>query len=770
MARAWLGSANSKRFTYDLSKLTRHAAILGTTGSGKTVMGKVLLEEALAQGIPVIAIDPKGDIGSLGLARKDFDFRPFGKLTKAQATKTRDHYAKAELPAPLLESLAKTKTRIYTPKSRIGLPVNLTPDLSAPKGFAKLSASDPLAASAFIEPIAASLLSLAGISGSLEERAESFISALITHNWMRGEDLDIERLIEQVKDPSIDGIGSLEVSEVVSDKERQRIAAQLNTIISSPAKRAWSEGEPIDIDSMLKRNTLSVFDLRWATSMTDKQFVAERVMSGIYRALLSKGGSERLRFVLYIDELAGLLPPPPASPPSKRALELLLRQARAFGLGIVVATQNPGDIDSRLFGNIGTRFIGRLRTQVDIEKVATAMDLPPSELREDVSKLSAGSFVVSDAVQNKMHILDARWLASYHRGPLTEQEIGWMNAGDAPKPTDALEKRSATKKNAPKSGAQGTKATTRKASTRKTVSGRTIVKDAKKSKGTVVRRTSHLKQDSIDKQVKELIAIVKKHADSVQLRIELSETPAQKYTPHLRLVVESKKVAGLSLPLQGPFVFDMTSRLIPIGNYLKGRTFSNYIPSDIEITKHVRSVHRAITHARHEAKRELAGTFYASKIIPYASQARSDVEEKNIAHLSDELGPYLRQIDAKSRRTIADLNEQVKSLRSKRRALSHQHTMHRARRMVKRALSDSKLKGRTAQMVDRERRIAAIDTEIAKLKSRIDKERARAATEKEKRREKAYSKAHTQVRSITYRPKNDDLLIHAQVLLIRAKR
>ncbi|MFT4307883.1 MAG: helicase HerA-like domain-containing protein [Candidatus Woesearchaeota archaeon] len=777
MVRAFLGEANSKRFSYELSKLTRHAAILGTTGSGKTVMGKVLIEEALASGVPVIAIDPKGDLGSLGVVHKDFDFRPYGKLTTSRALKVRDHYRQANIPSGLVDSLTKVTTTVYTPKSQVGRAVNLTPDLSAPKRFAHLSASNPIAAAGFVEPIAASLLSLAGISGSLEERAESFIAALILHSWNEGRDLDIPALIAHVKDPMIDGIGSLSVGEVVSDKERTRIAAQLNTIISSPAKRAWSLGDPLDMESMLSKKTLSVFDLRWATSQSDKQYVAERIMSELYRALLSRGGSSRLRYVLYIDELAGLLPPPPASPPSKRALELLVRQARAFGLGIVVATQNPGDIDSRLFGNIGTRFIGRLRTSMDIEKVAIAMDLPPSQLREEVSALTAGGFVVNDAVDNRMSVLRCRWLASFHEGPLSEREVGWVNDG-APAPAEPLPKpsRSAAASKDAKTSAKGAKGRTTRGTNKSgagkaepsRIAGKNIVRDAKRAKHTTVSRTQHL-APSVDKQIKNLIGLVKKHADDVQLKVEISERPAQSYTPHLRLVVAPKPLRGLELPIQGPFVFDMTSRLIPIGNYLKGKTFSTYVPSDISIEKHARSVMKAVTYARHEAKRELAGTFYESKLTAFASPSRSEVEDMNHRFLSEELTPFLRQIDAKARRDIDDLKARISALRTKRSSLNREHTIHRARRAMRRVLTDQKLKKRTAQMQERERRMAMIDKEIAQLKKRIETVKERASEQKERRKARVYEKAHSQVRSIRYRPTNDDLRIHAQVLLVRSR-
>lgn len=768
MARAWLGTSKAKRYSYDLSKLTRHAAILGTTGSGKTVMGKAIIEEALASGVPVIALDPKGDIGSLGVVRKDFDFRPFGALTKAAASKLRDRARQAGIPSELVEKLARVRTRIYTPKSRVGLPVNLTPDLSAPKGFARLARDDPLAASSFVEPIAASLLSLAGVSKALEERAASFVAALLAHGWERGRDLDIPGLIERVKAPGIEAIGTLAVSEVVSDKERARLAAQLNTIVSSPAKRAWAVGEPLVMRDLLKPRTLSVFDLRWATSIEDKRYVAERVMSELYRELLGRGGSEKLRYVLYIDELAGLLPPPPASPPSKRSLELLIRQARAFGLGIVIATQNPGDIDARVFGNIGTRFIGRLRTAADLEKVATAMDIAPSELREPVSKLRAGGFVVSDAVDNRLQPIEARWLASFHRGPLTEREIGWINGGDAPEPAEPLPKTPNAR--SPKSAKRGTK-TARKGSSKpaKKVSGSRIVRDSKKTRNATVRKTTHLTEGDADKRVKELLAVVKKHCDDVQLKVELSDHEQQRYTPHLRLVVGSKPFHGIDLPLQGPFVFDMTSKLIPIGNYLKGKTFSTYVPQDIGIDQHARSVLMAVTYARQEAKRELSGTFYESTIVPFASASRSEVEDANHARLSEELGPALRQIDAKSRAKVADLNDRIKALRQKRRSLTNKHRMHKARRAVTRALTDAKLKKRTAAMAERERRIAQIDREIDQLKSRIAAERSRAADAKEKKRAAAYQKAHTQVRTLRYRPTNDDLAIHAQVLLVRAR-
>jgi hypothetical protein len=427
-----IGSKDSKDIKYEINDLTKHAAVLGTTGSGKTVMCKVLIEEALLKGIPVIAIDPKGDISGLGIHSKDFDFRPFLSKSKAESV-AKKYFSSHKVKPPLFAH----KTIVFTPKSKAGKQISLMPDLSCPKNFSKIK-EDNSVVSALVEPISDSLVSLAGITSN-KDKVQTLISQIILDSWSSSKDLSINSLIKQLISPQFSSIGSLNLEDFMKEKDRMKAASSINLLLSSPSKKVWSEGSPLSSSDMLKKGSLNIFDLRFCHSQHEKQFVVEQVLQDLYKFLLEKGGSQNLKYILYIDELAGLLPPPPSNPVSKKLLETLIRQARAFGLGIVVATQNPGDIDYKILGNIGSRFIGKLRTDNDIEKVASATDNKPSELKAVIGSLKTGEFFLNNAVRNKNVKFKTRWLYTLHQGPLKEAEIGWINnPSSIPKPQGSL--------------------------------------------------------------------------------------------------------------------------------------------------------------------------------------------------------------------------------------------------------------------------------------------------------------------------------------------
>ncbi|MFH1401037.1 MAG: helicase HerA-like domain-containing protein, partial [Nanoarchaeota archaeon] len=610
MARAHIGNIGAKPFFYELNTLTRHAAVLGTTGSGKTVMCKVLIENCMARGIPIIAIDPKGDIGSLAVTDKHFDFRPYGGMDArraiALAQKTARTIKAQGVDTSIMGALARTATTIYTPKSRIGTAVNLLPNLTAPDSFAAKTTQDPGIIADFVEPVSGSILQLAGIKGGSREKAQTLIAQILTHHWNEGNDLGVAQLIAQINDPPFQTIGPLAVDDFLKETERLKIAAQINLILTSPSKTAWSQGKALNMRAMLTAGTLSVFDLRHCAGTEEKQFAVEHVMQELYKHLLHLGGTEKLRYVLYIDELAGLLPPPPSSPPSKKLLELLIRQGRAMGLGIIVATQNPGDIDYKVLGNIGTRFIGKLRTENDIIKVATATDLAPARLKAMVAELRGGDFICNNSVSNSTKAIHARWLLTYHGGPLSAKEIGWINDHStlAQRTPITIPKTETVSRVKPKGY----------------VSTKTILRwhapTAKKKRGAPSRTVT-------DTTLGKLIRQVKRHADDSTMKISLVR--AERYVPHLRIVIEARPIKGLDLDLQGPYVFDLTSKAIPIGNYLSTLVWRQYTESDLAISPIRRSVNSAFDYAVREARRGLRRTYHESTIQQARSEDRAEV-------------------------------------------------------------------------------------------------------------------------------------------------
>lgn len=733
-----IGTANNRNLSFDLSKLTRHAVVLGTTGSGKTVMGKVLIEEALQKNIPVIALDPKGDIGSLAVIDKDFDFRPFAK-PKQRAEKVAAEYRDAflEQARPDFEKLKKVKTTIFTPKSNNGIAVSLLPDLSAPKKF---NLDDPNIVSDFVEPISASIIGLAGVKGAGAEKGQSLISSIIIDYWEKKKDLSIKKLVSCIISPPFEDIGSLPLDDFMKEAERKKLAASINLILSSPAKKAWQHGEKLDMQQMLSKGNLSVFDLRFCAH-DEKQFVAGQLMQELYKFLVRKGGSQRLRYILYIDELAGLLPPPPASPPSKKLLELLIRQARAFGLGIIVSTQNPGDIDYRVLGNIGTRFIGRLRTAKDIEKVATAMDIVPSKLKESVSKLKIGDFVLNDAVSNRMTLMHARWLVSYHRGPLKPDEIRMVNEGDRPKEGEL--KIRAPKKSKP----------TPKLKRPQVVRTRTVIREPK------IRKT-----DGLQYTIKQ----VKKHADHTQVKIKLSSSKI--FTPHLKIVIEPKRILGLDLSLQGPYVFDLSSRMIPIDNYLKNLSWSEYINEDVDIARPKYSIEKTFRYSMNEARLSLRRPYYESTITYAKSVSREKVEKANLEHIMQELKFRIQRVDERANLKKQDIDDKIRRNNEQIRLLNSRLTKLKAQRMIKRVIGGRRLSKRPKEVVDKERRIKSLQRQNARLRKEKSSVTEKRFERKDSAKYKAKQKAASCIKRRIYRPYRNDMIIHATILLVPRRR
>lgn len=765
MAKANIGLHNGRKLSFELNTLTKHCVVLGTTGSGKTVMGKVLMEEALQRGIPIIAIDPKGDIGGLGVANRDFDFRPFIGTGLKKSEKTALEYKKSlkyfGISVEGATKLSKIKTTIYTPKSTAGVSVSLIPDLSAPKNFKKLSEDDPNFIADFVEPVSASVLQLAGVTGSRKEKAQSLISSILVHYWNDQRNMTVERLIQDVIAPPFETIGSLSLEDFLNEKERKKLASAINLLLSSPAKKAWKHGEKLDMKKLMAPSTLSVFDLRFTINNDEKQFVAEQIMQEIYKFLINKGGSQRLKYILYIDELAGLLPPPPANPPSKKLLELLIRQARAFGLGIVVATQSPGDIDYRIIGNIGTRFIGRLRTDRDVEKVATAMDASASKLKSDLSKLKTGDFIYNNAVSNTSKLMKARWLLTYHAGPLKGPQIGWVNDPKTKPKVDGKIKVSAprvvavkTKKQTPKKRTYTRADTIVKAAT---------IKRTKKKKTKERQELKRMKKTS-KQTVTRILQQIRNHADKTQLKVALSQNTNM--VPHLRIVVEPKKVNGINFKLQGPFVFDLTARIIPIHNYLKHVTWSHNVDDDTVIDKPKRSIVKAFQYAIREARHELKTKVYTSTVLKVNSFDRDEIEQKNYQHMIREIVPKYRQLFDKQQKLIKELKENISQNNVKIKKYRTKVKADKATRLIKRVLTKKKIAKSTVQMRFYEKRIRTVEGQNSKLRKRIQITNAEYEKRKKALKDKAFVKAHQCVKRFVYNPSRRDLIVHATLLLV----
>lgn len=420
------------KFELDRASLTKHAIILGATGSGKTVLSKVIVEEAALQGITTFAIDPKGDIGNLAFKSANFDFsRWSGK--EADALKTdrakytaslqktyRDKAAEFKLEPDASSNFEKITVRIFTPKSSAGLSVGISPDLSAPKGFDKLLSADISSAADLLDLVSFNLLRLAGYSEG-DRKQITFISAILENAWKNGDSLTIKELIQSIESPSFGYVGSLPVSKMVSDKERKELATRINLLISDPKLRSWSSAESINFSELFDSPSINILDLRNIQSEQEKHLFVELILQQLFQWLIKQGSAQTLRYLLYFDEIAGYCPPV-REPQSKKLLLLLIKQARAFGLGMLLASQNAADLDYKVISNANVRFIGRLGAQRDIQRVSVGLELD-SDAEREIARLRPGEFFCNTFDPKFKSVIRSRWTMTYHRGPLEDSEI-----------------------------------------------------------------------------------------------------------------------------------------------------------------------------------------------------------------------------------------------------------------------------------------------------------------------------------------------------------
>jgi hypothetical protein len=437
---------------YDSRDLLTHAVCIGMTGSGKTGLCIGLLEEALIDGIPAIIIDPKGDLANLALTFPSLSgdaFAPWVNEDEAQrAGQDVPTFAaaQAERWRKGLESWGQDGARvkrlrdaaevtIYTPGSSAGTPVSILKSFAVPSS-AVLEDRDLLRER--LQTTATSLLGLAGIEAEpLQSREHILIAKLLETAWLAGTDLDLVALIQQIQSPPISRIGALELDAFFPAKERFGLAMALNNLLAAPGFDQWLTGVPLDVASFLRtpdgRPRAAVFSISHLSD-SERMFFVSLLLNEILGWVRMQSGTTSLRALLYMDEIFGYLPPV-ANPPSKAPMLLLLKQARAFGLGVVLATQNPVDLDYKALSNTGTWFIGRLQTERDKARVleglagASGGDHFEGARSSDVlAGLGNRVFLMHNVHEQAPVTFETRWTLSYLRGPLTRTHIKQLKA------------------------------------------------------------------------------------------------------------------------------------------------------------------------------------------------------------------------------------------------------------------------------------------------------------------------------------------------------
>ena len=448
---------------YDAKDLTTHAVIIGMTGSGKTGLGIGLLEEAALDHIPVIAIDPKGDMGNILLTFPQLRAEDFYPWVNARAAsdngQTVDEYAAAQasLWKKGLGQWGQTGKRIaqmrknvdlaiYTPGSNAGLPISVLQSFAAP---------DPTLVDDIdlyrerVQATATGILTLLGIDADpIASREHILISRLLDNAWREGRDLDVTSLIAEIQDPPIERIGVMTLDSFFPAKDRFSLAMRLNNLLAAPGFESWMEGEPLDTKNLLyttegkpRISVLSIAHLDDAQRM----FFVSMLLNDLIAWMRAQKGTSSLRAILYMDEIFGYMPPV-ANPPSKNLFLTLLKQARAYGLGLVLATQNPVDLDYKGLSNTGTWFIGRLQTERDKARVmeglegATAGNFNKAAMERTLAGLGKRRFLLHNVHEDQAVVFGTRWVMSYLAGPLTRDNIRQLTAGARSKIAAAVRK------------------------------------------------------------------------------------------------------------------------------------------------------------------------------------------------------------------------------------------------------------------------------------------------------------------------------------------
>lgn len=437
---------------YDAKDLTTHAVCVGMTGSGKTGLCVGLLEEAAIDGIPALIIDPKGDLGNLMLTFPGLqasEFKPWVDPDEAArkglsmddfAAQTAESWKKGlaawgQDAARITKLRAAVDVAIYTPGSTAGLPLSVLRSFSVPSAEVL---ADAAALRDRIVACVSGLLGMAGIQADpMKSREHILLANILESAWKAGSAMDLPGLIAAIQKPALTKVGVFDLETFYPAKDRMELAIALNNLLAAPGFSTWLEGEPLDIQRLLYtpqgKPRLSIISIAHLSD-SERMFVVTLLLNEMLRWMRAQSGTTSLRALLYMDEIFGYFPPS-AMPPSKLPMLTLLKQARAFGVGVVLATQNPVDLDYKGLANTGTWLIGRLQTDRDKARVMDGLESAvPSgfdrqKLEKMMTQLGNRTFLLHNVHEDQPVLFQSRWTLSYLRGPLTPKQIQVLMAG-----------------------------------------------------------------------------------------------------------------------------------------------------------------------------------------------------------------------------------------------------------------------------------------------------------------------------------------------------
>lgn len=442
------GEVQPEYLLYDSRDLMTHAICVGMTGSGKTGLCIGVLEEAAMDDIPAIIVDPKGDISNLALLFPDLkgsDFEPWiipeaakqkgmsvAEYAEREAENWRDGLAQWDQSGERIRRLKdKMNLTVFTPGSTAGVPLSIRHLFTAPT----LDPDDRESFNTYVESAAAGLLGLIGEKGGSGSREQTLLANILIHMWQQNhQDVDLGTLIQSIQNPPFNQIGVMDLDSFFPQNDRQNLALKFNALFASPSFSEWLNGEAMDIHNLLYtkegKPRVSIISIAHL-SENERMFFTAMLLNQLLLWTRSQSGTTSLRALFYMDEIFGFFPPV-AEPPTKKPLLTLLKQARAYGLGIMLTTQNPMDLDYKGLANIGTWMIGRLQTDRDKQRLldgleGAALTAGQSFERGEYDKLISGLqkrvFLMNNVHESEPQLFQTRWAMSYLRGPLTRKEI-----------------------------------------------------------------------------------------------------------------------------------------------------------------------------------------------------------------------------------------------------------------------------------------------------------------------------------------------------------
>ncbi|MCX6549912.1 MAG: ATP-binding protein [Acidobacteria bacterium] len=442
------GKRKDSLVLYDSKDLVTHGVCVGMTGSGKTGLCLALLEEAAIDGVPVIAVDPKGDLGNLLLTFPNLapgDFRPWineddarrkgmsaDEFATEQASTWKSGLAEWGEDGERIGRLrAAADFAIYTPGSSAGLPLSILRSLDAPPAALR---EDREMLAERVTTTATSLLTLAGIDTPPRSREHILLSTILSTAWNAGNGLDLAAIIQQVQQPPVQRVGVMELESFFPSKDRFDLATAFNNVLAAPDFQSWMDGEPLNVDRLFftpeGKPRISVISIAHLGDR-ERMFFVSLLLNELVGWMRAQQGTTSLRALFYMDEIFGFFPPV-ANPPSKTPFLTLLKQGRAFGLGCLLATQNPVDLDYKGLANAGTWWLGRLQTERDKQRVLDGLEgavaagggrFDRSYFDQALSRLSTRIFLMNNVHEDAPVVMESRWAMSYLRGPLTREQI-----------------------------------------------------------------------------------------------------------------------------------------------------------------------------------------------------------------------------------------------------------------------------------------------------------------------------------------------------------